>query len=406
MSFPTTETDTFESKVDRHSGSVVSGESHTVPLSAPYTVELDELPQVGTVAIVGYTEVAYLPTAGTEFYVDYGTATITFHSSVAGTAINIDYTALGSVLRASDVNELHEALQRTQAEIFAMLQGPIAALRVVANSETTPTSSVLVRGGTYYGLPRMPITISSVVLDFASGSWQLDAITAGKSVELLITADYTGLLHVYVGDEADTPAEATFAITQTFADAHDQEVWLAKVVVTDDGSGVAGSINTIAKSDITDLRQGIYGGQLLSQIPNYTTLTYTFRLRSVTTGAYFPIYLTGAAGVEAFVIDPSTTPDGDYSPTVHFNLVNDGDHVELWNVTQGAYQRIELHEDGAGTSYLDIRPVADPAPAFPTARIYEGVQIQLLDRESDTDWYRLDAKYGESSPVLTWSPSA
>jgi len=49
-------------------------------------------------------EVPYLPIQGEQFYVEYATASVIFHPDRLNTTMAVTYLALGSVIRASDLN--------------------------------------------------------------------------------------------------------------------------------------------------------------------------------------------------------------------------------------------------------------------------------------------------------------
>jgi len=76
---------------------------------------LEELPQYDTVRIAGMNEVTFLPQKVTDFYVDYGTATLWLHPDKKGSDLEVTYAATGSVLRAEDFNEIYDVLEKLLA---------------------------------------------------------------------------------------------------------------------------------------------------------------------------------------------------------------------------------------------------------------------------------------------------
>ena len=119
MSFPQTPFDEFPEFRDRHGGQPHI-ESHNVPLMSPFRVELEQLPQLNSVVVGNMVAVDCFPSKDTEFYVDYATASVLLHPSLKGKQVVIHYEAIGSVLRASELNRIFSAIRQLQQEVYAL----------------------------------------------------------------------------------------------------------------------------------------------------------------------------------------------------------------------------------------------------------------------------------------------
>jgi len=82
-----------------------------VPLSAPYVVRLEEVPDDGSInarpTISGLTETANYPPNSNEFYINYGTGDIVFNVAQAGSSLTVDYWQKGSLVEAADINYIY-----------------------------------------------------------------------------------------------------------------------------------------------------------------------------------------------------------------------------------------------------------------------------------------------------------
>lgn len=103
----------------------ITGESHTIPSSSPYTLSLDEVPSDGLIEgvettppeISGFSEVTTeLALAVDTFFVNYDTGMLTFHADNAGETISVDYWGLGSLIVADHINELRDRIIVGNAE--------------------------------------------------------------------------------------------------------------------------------------------------------------------------------------------------------------------------------------------------------------------------------------------------
>ena len=109
----------FIRKVDRHED-VPLEETLTVDTKVPHRVLLRELPQADSVKIGEMIEVGFLPQQETQFFVDYATASIWFHSKKADKEVKIKYAAIGSVLRSDDLNQIYDAIEELQAIVRSL----------------------------------------------------------------------------------------------------------------------------------------------------------------------------------------------------------------------------------------------------------------------------------------------
>lgn len=309
MSFPTTEYDSFEEKVNQHEDTPAS-EAHTIPATTPFNVELDELPAVDSVTVSGFTEVAYIPTSTDTFYVNYASAVLYFHSSNAGESITVAYTSQGSVLRDSDINDLQDAVNTLQREFYAILHAPIASCRL---TETTPNStSLILRAGAYYVTPRIPVIITQQTINLASGEFVVSAMTPNYSRVLVFTLDASGDVAMYEGTEAALEENAVFTFSSAWAAAHGSEILVASVVVTDNGSGGAGTILAVAQSKINDLRGGASG--LLADGSNYAVDGTWLRLRDTALDEWAGVALHNGV-LSTFSLTTTTTTTGEVTTT-------------------------------------------------------------------------------------------
>jgi hypothetical protein len=86
-------------------------ESITVPSSAPYVVQLLEIPDDGTYHTAPFistlTETTTYPPISATFFVNYSTGEIEFHIHQSGLTLSINYWKKGSVVDADDINWLY-----------------------------------------------------------------------------------------------------------------------------------------------------------------------------------------------------------------------------------------------------------------------------------------------------------
>jgi hypothetical protein len=106
----------YDPKVNQRalgSEQLIVGEQHVVGIigvdtSSPDEIKLIEVPLEelpSSVAISGFTEV-YTTPGTNEYLVDYASGRITFHPTRNGQTVNVTYMGRGSIIDATDVNEL------------------------------------------------------------------------------------------------------------------------------------------------------------------------------------------------------------------------------------------------------------------------------------------------------------
>ncbi len=122
LNFPTS-LDVYYSKVDR--GIIVSGESFTIPSSAPYQIYTTHTPLYGspgtTTSIPGFTEVTGTPSTN-QYQVDYSgnnASRFSFSSFNGGNAISVTYTANGDDIVAEWFNSLQTSVTGIEAYIIS-----------------------------------------------------------------------------------------------------------------------------------------------------------------------------------------------------------------------------------------------------------------------------------------------
>lgn len=86
-------------------------ETRTIPSSANNIVELIEVPDDGTISsrlsIQNFTETSTYPPPSGQYYVNFNTGHIAFNNNDAGTNVDIDYYAKGSLVEVDDINQLY-----------------------------------------------------------------------------------------------------------------------------------------------------------------------------------------------------------------------------------------------------------------------------------------------------------
>ena len=152
MSYPD-EFTTFTIKRDKKDR--ITTESRTIPVGAPYTVELlHPILQVipSDVVIPGLVEVAIAP-GPSEYNVDYVASEISFNAAQAGATVLVSYTTRGDYYVASDINNPQAAIVRIEgtlgtnpagaygdvADRIAALEGSTLAIVVVGE---TPSGAI------------------------------------------------------------------------------------------------------------------------------------------------------------------------------------------------------------------------------------------------------------------------
>lgn len=142
----------FYNKYDYEPGVVkenVSGESHTIPNSAPYDIYLKHIPVTDSVNITGMTPVTSDPDASGEYRVFYDEALgrIKFHSSNANGTVSVDYDACGTVVWAEDYSDGREGINKIQTNVQSHVNGSSPHTGHAKTSGDTFTGDVTLADG-------------------------------------------------------------------------------------------------------------------------------------------------------------------------------------------------------------------------------------------------------------------
>jgi len=258
MAFPDS-VDEFIDKVDKRPSPVSKVEEHVIPAGEGGNPEvyLEEAPEPGSLLVTGsitFTEVDYDPVTGGEFYVNYNTGQINFYTGDTGKTVNISYLGLGSALRAHDFNQIYDSIERTQ-------YWDMKALVTLAGSVTEtdpPSAGVLIKGGTVYIRPKIPVAVTPTAMDFTAFPYLLSAITPTYWMAVLIMMNQAGDFVLVEGNQ--TAAEEDFTFTEGFEGQYFDHIILAEIHVQDDGSGAAGTILPVQGAVIFDRRPVVYAG--------------------------------------------------------------------------------------------------------------------------------------------------
>jgi hypothetical protein len=228
-------------KVDKRTIYAAAGPEYKIISSTyPYTVRLEEKPyQTSGVEIDGYTEVTVMPTSSTEFYVDYEDCTLYFHSSQAGTRVQIYYYGMGSVVAANDINRF--------ANFLCSIRDLLLSFMVEA---TDPISQSVNMTGGYLNKGTSLALISDKILKFGAGEeYAVTAMTAFYWRKLLISVNtITEAIIVTEGAEAVTQPSAVIPGIPTDCRP------CALIGVQDNGNAGTGTIQNISSENITDIR--------------------------------------------------------------------------------------------------------------------------------------------------------
>lgn len=237
------ETTLFTNEVNRRSSlQYITSEYHQI--GSNYIVRLNEVPdKLAGITIASFTEVSSLPSLTGEFYVDYTTGYITFHSSDVGKVVNPVYFGKGSIPDATDINKIYSVLTEAD-EVTSALK---------AYALTTSTTAILIKPGNF-NLEDTKVTFNGNdrVRMGSGGEYVLGAITTNYYNKILFTIASGGLLKKYEGTPASTAAGVVLPSIP------DGEMTVCLVTVHDNGSGTAGSIDSITDADIEDKRVFLY----------------------------------------------------------------------------------------------------------------------------------------------------
>lgn len=227
-------------KTDKRTTYAFKTELKIISTSYPYSIRLEEKPyQVSGVEVVGYSEVLVMPTSELEFYVDYEDSTLIFHSSQAEKLITIYYIGMGSVVAANDVNKF--------ADFLCSVRDFLTAFQVEASDPVDQHVSVT---GGYINTGTDLANIADKILKFGTGEeFETTATSSFYWRKLLISVNTSTEAVVVI--EGTAAALLTSATIPTIPASCKP---CAVVSIQDDGNASAGTIKTIADSDIEDVR--------------------------------------------------------------------------------------------------------------------------------------------------------
>lgn len=231
----------YAQEVNRRStAQLLSGKAYLISDTSPYQIRLDEKPnEEAKVSIAGYTEVAYQPTQSGEFYVDYVTGYITFRVSDKAKVVEPVYMGWGSLVDAPDINQLREESEAGKPLYSAFAGFAFNPVRKAVG---------LNPGRGWIGHTRVDF-LGNYNVDFGvGGAFQIAAMTANYYNKILLVVTSAGVAKKYEG----TPAASAANVVDPAMPLG--EIPCCLVTVQDDGTGGAGTIKTIAQSDITNYR--------------------------------------------------------------------------------------------------------------------------------------------------------
>ncbi len=107
-------------KTDKRINYVPLTESHVVSMDYPYMFNLKEIPDIaGIITITGMNRVNSMPMNPTDFYVNR-TGSLFFHADKKGLTYSVSYFGGGSVLLATDWNQMIDAFTQTNTLITGL----------------------------------------------------------------------------------------------------------------------------------------------------------------------------------------------------------------------------------------------------------------------------------------------
>lgn len=217
---------------------LISGESHTIEASIPYSISLKEKPSTDhPITISGYTESDSAPSVATSFYVDYNASVIYFFSTKSGESVSVDYHGTGSPITAGDLNRFSLFLDNIKTCLFSFVVEALSGSRVRIYGGKFVDS---VSGDTINEQKEL-------FVDFGeNGNYELGLITAGYSKKVLIGVDVSTLLIAVV--EGAEVEKKDAALLPSFASS------FRSVVIISVTGGSNGFVLPIAQSDIITVR--------------------------------------------------------------------------------------------------------------------------------------------------------
>lgn len=219
---------------------LIISELKIVNSSYPYTVQLDEKPyETAGVEINGYTEVTVMPTSSSQFYVDYESGIVYFHSTAAGNLIEIAYYGKGSTVFANDVNKFSDFLCTVKDMLMSFS----------VNEETPNSTNVLFTGG-YLDTGTSLSIISDKILKFGAGQeYAVSAMTPFYWRKILVSVN-TSTEAVEVTEGVQASSENSAVIPSIPANCKP----CAVISASDNGNGGSGTIDVISQTYIQDVR--------------------------------------------------------------------------------------------------------------------------------------------------------
>ena len=235
------ETAAFTTEVNRRDSlQYITAEFHIIPSDSPYRVRLDEVPDKESgVNITNFAETPSLPTQSGEFYVDWVMGYVYFHSSDAGKVVNPQYFGRGSLIDATDINNIAREL------IFARQ----ITQRIRPAAQDAPNRSIKIdRGSFLIGNTEVTFLGNNNVRLGPAGEFEVSAMPAGHYNKVLFTVGASVRLKKYEG----IPATTAGTVQPPAFPGGEMPVCI--VTVQDNGTAAAGTINNITASDVKDTR--------------------------------------------------------------------------------------------------------------------------------------------------------
>ena len=261
----------FEDEVDkRSSAQAITGEAHTIPSTAPFTVKLDEIPdetrEVDISGSVAYTEQDTTPQSSGQYMVDYDTGVVTFHSSNAADAITAAYDGLGSRCDADDMNRRSAEIELVEVVLGVGVRGKAVNVsdRLIKSAvgmgftyaAATPNKTLKINPAVIFTGPAAWYDFEGYSIDFGSGGSHQIAISNTNYQRVIFTYEPNKRrVNMHKGNVAATAEEAAWPRIFTYS----EEVPLSGVLLQGDGSSAAGGVKEITQGEIKDIRPVIQG---------------------------------------------------------------------------------------------------------------------------------------------------
>lgn len=235
------ETAVFTTEVNRRDSPLfITEEYHIVPSTSPYRIRLDEVPDRDSgLGLPEFTEVLSMPTQAGTFYVDWVMGYIWFHPSDRGRVVNPRYFGKGSLIDATDINNITRELTLARQVTH----------RLRPSVQDVPNRSIRIdRGSFFIGNKEVSFLGNNNIRLGPGGEFETSALPQNNFNKLLFTISDDGRLKRYEG----TPGATTSLATAPGIPSGEMPVCV--VTVQDDGSSGPGTIKVITQRDIKDLR--------------------------------------------------------------------------------------------------------------------------------------------------------